>query len=86
MNLGVEIKKVALEAGLTLVEIADKAGMQRPYLSLRVNGHRDFKISELAAIGEILGIPGWELMRRAEEAARARGPQPSVNSSGKDVA
>lgn len=52
--------------GWTVTALAKAVGLKRPYLSQRLNGHAEFKTGELALIGAALGVPGWELMRRAE--------------------
>ena len=58
--------------GWTVTALAEAVGLKRPYLSQRLNGHAEFKTGELASIGAVLGVPAWELMRRAEaELARA---------------
>lgn len=67
MDLGKEIKKEAIDRGVNLGELADLAGMKRPYFSVRVNGHRSFTADELARIATALNLPAWELMRRADE-------------------
>lgn len=67
MDVGTEVKLEAIRQGLQLGTIAKGTGMKRPYFSARVNGHREFSPCELSRIGRILGIPAWELLRRAEE-------------------
>lgn len=52
--------------GWTVTALAEAVGLKRPYLSQRLNGHAEFKTGELASIGAVLGVPAWELMRRAE--------------------
>jgi transcriptional regulator with XRE-family HTH domain len=67
MDVGTEVKLEAVRQGLQLGSIAKNAGMKRPYFSARVNGHREFSPCELSRIGQVLGVPAWELLRRAEE-------------------
>ena len=70
MEVGNEVRKAAIDAGLTLAQISEQAGMKRTRFSACLNGHKDFNANELSAIGRSAGIPGWELMRRAEENAQ----------------
>lgn len=70
MHIGKEIKKACVDSGKTLKQVAAEAGMRREYFSSRINGHVEFRVEELCEIGEVLNVPGYELMRRAEEAAR----------------
>ena len=74
--------------GWTVTALAEAVGLKRPYLSQRLNGHAEFKTGELASIGAVLGVPAWELMRRAEaemERALADGadalPAPETQST-----
>lgn len=71
MDIGKEIKKEAINQGIGLGELADRAEMKRPYFSIRVNGHRSFTADELVRVAEILDLPAWELMRRADECVAA---------------
>jgi DNA-binding helix-turn-helix protein len=50
---------------MTITELAEKTGLKRPYISLRLNGHRGFNAVDLDKIGLALGTPAWELMYRA---------------------
>ena len=52
--------------GWTVTALAEAVGLKRPYLSQRLNGHAECKTGELASFGAVLGVPAWELMRRAE--------------------
>lgn len=81
--------------GWTVTALAEAVGLKRPYLSQRLNGHAEFKTGELASIGAVLGVPAWELMRRAEadlERALAAGalaspaPRTQPNNSAATVA
>lgn len=63
--------------GWTVTALAEAVGLKRPYLSQRLNGHAEFKTGELASIGAVLGVPAWELMRRAERTAALAAPDDS---------
>ena len=64
-RLATVIREEMAHAGLSITELADKTGLKRPYLSLRLNGHRGFNADDLDRIGRVLDVPGWELMYRA---------------------
>lgn len=66
MSIGKEIRKAAIDRGMTLGVVADGAGMKRTRFSQCLNGHKEFTADEIASIGTVLSIPGWELMRRAD--------------------
>ena len=62
-----ETVRAAIEAqGLSFSQVAETIGIGRQTLSRKINGHVDFSLSEMGALGELLGVPAWELMRRAE--------------------
>lgn len=75
VNIAQEVRLEAIRQGIKVQDLADRANLKRPYFSIRLNGHRDFTAGELVAIGEALGVPAWELMRRAgENAGRSQAP------------
>lgn len=82
-----KIIRAQMEArGWTVTALAEAVGLKRPYLSQRLNGHAEFKTGELASIGAVLGVPAWELMRRAEAALALAGgvdalPAPETQST-----
>lgn len=82
MNIAAEIRAEMARRGISTKSLADSVGLRRPYLSLRLNEHREFLSGELNAIGDALGVPAWELMRRAEENASALAAAASSSSSG----
>lgn len=75
-RLATVIREEMAHAGLSITELADKTGLKRPYLSLRLNGHRGFNADDLDRIGRVLDVPGWELMYRA------RGREATASSVG----
>ena len=75
-RLAAVIRDEAARIGITITELADKTGLKRPYISLRLNGHRGFNAVDLDKIGEALGVPAWELMYRA------RGGDEATSSDG----
>lgn len=64
-RLAAVIRDEAARVGMTITDLAEKTGLKRPYISLRLNGHRGFNAVDLDKIGLALGIPAWELMYRA---------------------
>lgn len=64
-RLAAVIRGEAARVGMTITELAEKTGLKRPYISLRLNGHRGFNAVDLDKIGLALGTPAWELMYRA---------------------
>lgn len=64
-RLAAVIRDEAARVGMTITELAEKTGLKRPYISLRLNGHRGFNAVDLDKIGLALGTPAWELMYRA---------------------
>ena len=64
-RLAAVIRDAAARVGMTITELAEKTGLKRPYISLRLNGHRGFNAVDLDKIGLALGTPAWELMYRA---------------------
>ncbi len=67
MSIGKEIRKAAIDRGMPLGVVADDAGMKRTRFSQCLNGHKEFTADEVANIGTVLGLSGWELMRRADQ-------------------
>lgn len=67
MKIGSLIKKEMKLRGISVKDLVERISLERTAVSERLNGHKDFKSSELAEIGSVLGIPASELMRRAEQ-------------------
>ena len=65
MNVAAEVRAEIAKQGLEISFLSEETGIPRGRLSNRLNEHREFTLSELNAIGEALGIPGWEFYRRA---------------------
>lgn len=72
-RLAAVIRDEADRVGMTITELAEKTGLKRPYISLRLNGHRGFNAVDLDKIGLALGTPAWELMYRARSGDEASG-------------
>lgn len=55
--------------GKRQVDIAEQLGFTRQALSKRLHGHVDFRVAELHAIAELLGIPISKLVNDSTKAA-----------------
>ena len=82
MSLAYEIRAEMAIQGLKNSDISLRTGIPRSRLSVKLNEHRGFNSEELTAIGNALGIPGSELMRRAETKRRRR---PATTPIGKNT-
>lgn len=71
MGVETEIRAEMARQGVTVVELAEKTGLKRPYLSLRLNGHKGLLVDHLVRIGAVLGVSPAELMRRADRTSPA---------------
>ena len=69
MRIEPEIRAEMARQGITGAELSASLGIKRPYLSLRLNGHFDFKAGEIIDICEVLGVPASEIFRRTEASA-----------------
>lgn len=57
---------------MTYTDLADALGKSRQYVSQKIATRTTtFTDVELDAIGTAVGVPGWEIMRRAKEAQRS---------------
>lgn len=78
MGVETEIRAEMARQGVTVVELAEKTGLKRPYLSLRLNGHKGLLVDHLVRIGAVLGVSPAELMRRADRTSPALAGETSV--------
>ena len=69
--IGNEIRKRAIDQGLTLGQLATQSGLKYPYFSKRLNGHKDFTIGELEQIAQTLGTHAWQIMQTHHNPALA---------------
>lgn len=69
MTVAAEVRAEIAKRQLEISTLAEKSGIPRGRLSNRLNEHREFTLAELNAIGEVIGIPGWEFYRRASAVA-----------------
>lgn len=52
---------------VTARELAERTGFAEVSISRWLNGHRDLNTEKLEKLAAALGVPAWELMRRAQE-------------------
>lgn len=67
MNVAAEVRAEIAKQGIEVRALSEESGIPRGRLSNRLNEHREFTLGELNAIGEVLGVPGWEFHRRASK-------------------
>lgn len=53
--------------GKSAAQLSREIHLNETQLSNRITGKTDFASGELLQIAKALGVPAWELMRRAEE-------------------
>ena len=70
------VREAMADRGFSIAEVASRIGIGRQTFSRKLNGHVDFSASEITSLGEVVGVPGWELLcrahARAEEAAEKK--------------
>lgn len=79
-----EIRAEMARNRLSASALADKTHLSYSTIGRLTNAKKSPKLDELTKLAEALGVPAFELVRRAEEAASARGHNNPLD--GKDVA
>ena len=64
-NMGLRIKEVIKERGLSVQEVADRMGISRVGLSQHINGNPSVEV--VGRIAEALGVEMWELFKSKSE-------------------
>jgi transcriptional regulator with XRE-family HTH domain len=62
-DVGIRIRSLREEQGLSQVQLGERAGMDHKTVSRYENGLRDFGIDEAALLARALGVPSWRLFR-----------------------
>ena len=65
--LGRVIRNHRLAAGLSQEGLAERSGLHWTYVSQVERGKRNVSVAALRRIGAALGVPGWQLVREADE-------------------
>ncbi|MDN6428427.1 MAG: helix-turn-helix transcriptional regulator [Propionibacterium sp.] len=68
MDIASEIRAEMGRRNVGPSEIAESTGINRKRISNTINSHREPTLTELVEIGEALGVPAWEILRRTQEA------------------
>lgn len=76
MTVAAEIKALASRLGIPQRVLAEKARIGRASLSLKLNGHRDLKLSEVERLAAVLGTTHKDLIMRAEWTEALAGVSP----------
>lgn len=76
MTVAAEIKALARELGISQKVLSEKAHIGRASLSLKLNGRRDMKLSEVERLAAVLGTTHKDLIERAEWSAALAGISP----------
>ena len=75
-TIGEIVREAMADRGFSIAEVASRIGIGRQTFSRKLNGHVDFSASEITSLGEVVGVPEWELLyrarARAEEAAEKK--------------
>ncbi len=66
MTLGDELRAAREAADMTQEEVAQAAGMDRPYLSQLENGHKSPTVDMLFRICKALGVKASDILARVE--------------------
>jgi transcriptional regulator with XRE-family HTH domain len=64
---GQSIKRHRVAAGLSQEALAERADLHRNHVGFIERGERSPTVDVLARIGEALGVPGWVLLKEAQE-------------------
>lgn len=61
--VGIRIRALRLAAGLSQVQLGERADMDHKTISRYENGLRNIGIDEVALIAHALDVPSWRLLR-----------------------
>jgi transcriptional regulator with XRE-family HTH domain len=66
-TLGLTIRRYRLAAGLSQEKLAERADLHRNHISFIERGKRSAGVDVLVKTGVALGVPGWALLKEAQE-------------------
>ncbi|MCY1282094.1 transcriptional regulator, y4mF family [compost metagenome] len=72
--LGVVLRKLREDKGLTQLVVADRASMSSTFVSQVENARKGLKVSTLFDLCDALGVRASDLMRKVEDEAAKRRP------------
>lgn len=67
MNLNAEIRAEMARQKITVADLARSLGVTRQSASRKLNASHPINNEDLSGVAAALGVPAWELIRRAEE-------------------
>jgi transcriptional regulator with XRE-family HTH domain len=67
--LGESVRQRRMRLGISQEEFANKCGVHRTYVGKVERGEQNVSMASLERIAKGLGVPAWQLVREAEEAA-----------------
>jgi transcriptional regulator with XRE-family HTH domain len=71
MHFGMIIRRARVKLGWSLVDFAERAGMNRTYLSGMEKGSNMLSIETLLYLSRLLGIAASDVVKEVEEAQAA---------------
>ena len=69
LKLGASVRQRRERLGFSQEAFASKCGVHRTYVGKVERGEQNVSMSSLARLAKGLGVPVWQLVREAEEAA-----------------
>lgn len=70
LALGQEIRAEAAAQRITIAELSSKAGVNRSSLYTWLDGKANFPLDGLVKVADVLRVPPFEMLHRAEDRAR----------------
>lgn len=67
MSVAAEIRAELARQNKTVQDLSEQMGVRYEPLRVRINGAIDMRTADLEAISAALGVPAWELLRRADD-------------------
>ncbi|ASS75084.1 hypothetical protein CIG75_08910 [Tumebacillus algifaecis] len=61
LTIGMQLKKIRKQTGLSVKELADRAGVSQSYIYAIESGNRGANATKLSSIAHALGIPVADL-------------------------
>ncbi len=80
-DLGAVIKNLRLEANLSQEQLAERCGLQRPYVGLLERGEKAMTVETVSRIAEGLGIKLSAIFSRVEDVGNDRENMNGVKKS-----
>jgi transcriptional regulator with XRE-family HTH domain len=68
-HLGETVRTRRARLGISQEEFANRCGVHRTYVGKVERGEQNVSMASLERIAKGLGVPAWQLVREAEEAA-----------------